>query len=161
MKMHTQPLRMPEKPNLLPIPAPAPLLLHTQHLCKILQSSTSAGAVTFARFCFRRAITSPQRSTAPPPCAMRNTLWAPQNLNGPCPLLAIANVLLLRNCIHISESAARIATQDLLALVAEYIVASNKCSSPTLYFYTSPLPPLTQRQLLHRDAGSSRRSAVG
>ncbi len=62
-------------------------------------------------------------------------------MNGPCPLLAIANVLLLRNCIHISESAARIATQDLLSLVAEYIVASNKCSSPTLHFYTSFLPP--------------------
>jgi hypothetical protein len=47
-------------------------------------------------------------------------------LNGPCPLLAIANVLLLRNCIEIPESAARISTDDLLVLVADYIVSSNR-----------------------------------
>jgi hypothetical protein len=49
-----------------------------------------------------------------------------QNLNGPCPLLAIANVLLLRNCIEIPQSVARISADDLLALIADYIVSSNR-----------------------------------
>jgi hypothetical protein len=52
--------------------------------------------------------------------------FVPQNLNGPCPLLAIANVLLLRNCIQIPESASRISTDSLLALVADFIVSSNR-----------------------------------
>jgi hypothetical protein len=58
-------------------------------------------------------------------------------LNGPCPLLAIANILLLRNCIEIPESAASISIDHLLALVAEYIVASNRCFNQRIPFRAS------------------------
>jgi hypothetical protein len=61
-----------------------------------------------------------------------------QNLNGPCPLLAIANILLLRNCIQIPESAARISTDDLLVLVAEHIVSSNRCVRAVVFLHRSP-----------------------
>jgi MINDY deubiquitinase len=44
-----------------------------------------------------------------------------QNENGPCPLLAVANVLLLRRCITIHEDLARIAHDDLVQRVAEYL----------------------------------------
>jgi hypothetical protein len=54
-------------------------------------------------------------------------------------LLAIANVLLLRNCIEIPESAARISTDDLLVLVADYIVSSNRRAplSTRFFFFVS------------------------
>jgi hypothetical protein len=61
-----------------------------------------------------------------------------QNLNGPCPLLAIANVLLLRNCIQIPESAARISIDDLLVLVAEHIVSSNRCVCAVVVLHRPP-----------------------
>lgn len=64
-----------------------------------------------------------------------------QNLNGPCPLLAIANALLLRNAVQLPAScveAGVVHTQQLLSIVAERMLDANKetkqgglTSSPT------------------------------
>ncbi|KAG9451665.1 hypothetical protein H6P81_004569 [Aristolochia fimbriata] len=48
-----------------------------------------------------------------------------QNANGPCPLIAICNVLLLRNNITISSEASEISLKKLLSLVAERLLDSN------------------------------------
>lgn len=48
-----------------------------------------------------------------------------QNDNGPCPLLAICNVLLLRNNLNLSLDIAEISLQRLLSLVAERLLDSN------------------------------------
>ncbi|CAI7767031.1 unnamed protein product [Closterium sp. NIES-53] len=48
-----------------------------------------------------------------------------QNDNGPCPLLGIANVLLLRNAISLRPSATEISQSDLLSLVAHRLLDSN------------------------------------
>lgn len=48
-----------------------------------------------------------------------------QNENGPCPLLAISNVLLLRNNINIHHDASEISLQDLLSLVAHRLLDTN------------------------------------
>ncbi|CAF3438241.1 unnamed protein product [Rotaria socialis] len=45
-----------------------------------------------------------------------------QNLNGPCPLIAIANILLLRNRIHLNSNAGEISTERLIAIIAEYML---------------------------------------
>ncbi|KAL0907867.1 hypothetical protein M5K25_022316 [Dendrobium thyrsiflorum] len=50
-----------------------------------------------------------------------------QNDNGPCPLLAICNVLLLRNSINLNLDAPEVPLQKLLSLVAEKLIDSN-CS---------------------------------
>ncbi|XP_057834807.1 uncharacterized protein LOC131045273 isoform X1 [Cryptomeria japonica] len=51
-----------------------------------------------------------------------------QNDNGPCPLLAICNVLLLRNIISLSPETTEISLQRLLSLVAERLLDANSSS---------------------------------
>ncbi|OVA00154.1 Protein of unknown function DUF544 [Macleaya cordata] len=48
-----------------------------------------------------------------------------QNDNGPCPLLAICNVLLLRNNLNLSVDSSDVSLSKLLSLVAERIIDSN------------------------------------
>lgn len=48
-----------------------------------------------------------------------------QNDNGPCPLLAICNVLLLKNNISLSPDVAEVSQEKLLSLVAERLIDSN------------------------------------
>ncbi|GKV38193.1 hypothetical protein SLEP1_g46128 [Rubroshorea leprosula] len=48
-----------------------------------------------------------------------------QNDNGPCPLLAICNVLLLRNNLNLSPDISEISQEKLLSLVAERLIDSN------------------------------------
>ncbi|MED6167678.1 hypothetical protein PIB30_004895 [Stylosanthes scabra] len=48
-----------------------------------------------------------------------------QNDNGPCPLLAICNVLLLRNNINLSPDISEVSQEKLLSLVAERLIDSN------------------------------------
>uniref|UniRef100_A0A061R138 Protein fam63b-like n=1 Tax=Tetraselmis sp. GSL018 TaxID=582737 RepID=A0A061R138_9CHLO len=45
-----------------------------------------------------------------------------QNENGPCPLLAIANVLLLRNTIQLPEAASDISQDRLLGIIGEHLL---------------------------------------
>ena len=49
-----------------------------------------------------------------------------QNENGPCPLLGIANVLLLRNTLQLPSGAPDISQARLLALIAEYLLDSTQ-----------------------------------
>ncbi|XP_026661848.1 uncharacterized protein LOC103710635 isoform X2 [Phoenix dactylifera] len=55
----------------------------------------------------------------------RSTPIILQNDNGPCPLLAICNVLLLRNNLNLSLDASEVSLQKLLSLVAEKLIDSN------------------------------------
>ncbi|KAG8476786.1 hypothetical protein CXB51_030150 [Gossypium anomalum] len=48
-----------------------------------------------------------------------------QNDNGPCPLLAICNVLLLSNNLSLSPDIAEVSQEKLLSLVAERLIDSN------------------------------------
>ncbi|XP_059644683.1 uncharacterized protein LOC132286374 [Cornus florida] len=48
-----------------------------------------------------------------------------QNDNGPCPLLAICNVLLLKNNLNLSADIAEVSQEKLLSLVAERLIDSN------------------------------------
>ena len=48
-----------------------------------------------------------------------------QNLNGPCPLLAISNALLLQQKIAIHQDLAYIDFRQLIHLVGDYLVQSN------------------------------------
>eukprot|EP00741_Cyanophora_paradoxa_P017170 tig00020960_g16582.t1 len=48
-----------------------------------------------------------------------------QNENGPCPLLAVANVLLLRGVLSIHGDVAFISHDELLSLVGEHLLVSN------------------------------------
>lgn len=48
-----------------------------------------------------------------------------QNENGPCPLIALANVLLLRNQIKLSVDCSEINQERLLALIAGFLLDSN------------------------------------
>ncbi|PWA72784.1 hypothetical protein CTI12_AA267630 [Artemisia annua] len=48
-----------------------------------------------------------------------------QNDNGPCPLLAICNILLLRNNLSLSSEVAEVSQEKLLSLVAERLIDSN------------------------------------
>ncbi|ONK54944.1 uncharacterized protein A4U43_UnF9430 [Asparagus officinalis] len=55
----------------------------------------------------------------------RSTPIVLQNDNGPCPLLAICNVLLLRNSLNLGLDASEVPLQKLLSLVAEKLIDSN------------------------------------
>jgi hypothetical protein len=55
----------------------------------------------------------------------RRTPIVYQNDNGPCPLLAICNVLLLKNVISLNLDASKVSQQKLLSLVAERLIDSN------------------------------------
>jgi len=48
-----------------------------------------------------------------------------QSANGPCPLLALCNVLLLRNILSISPDARYITFDELVAMVSDYLFESN------------------------------------
>ncbi|CAK9188622.1 unnamed protein product [Ilex paraguariensis] len=48
-----------------------------------------------------------------------------QNDNGPCPLLAICNVLLLKNQLNLSPDIPEVSQEKLLSLVAERLIDSN------------------------------------
>lgn len=48
-----------------------------------------------------------------------------QNDNGPCPLLAICNVLLLKNNLNFGPDVAEVSQEKLLSLVAERLIDSN------------------------------------
>lgn len=48
-----------------------------------------------------------------------------QNDNGPCPLLAICNVLLLKNNFDLSPDTAEVSQEKLLSLVADRLIDSN------------------------------------
>ncbi|EPS62484.1 hypothetical protein M569_12306 [Genlisea aurea] len=48
-----------------------------------------------------------------------------QNDNGPCPLLAICNVLSLKNNLNLSSDVPEISQEKLLSLVAERLIDSN------------------------------------
>ena len=54
-----------------------------------------------------------------------------QNENGPCPLLAIANVLILRGGIYIHPDIAEISFEDLTARMAEYMLDQSATLSET------------------------------
>ncbi|KAK9059411.1 hypothetical protein SSX86_022031 [Deinandra increscens subsp. villosa] len=55
----------------------------------------------------------------------RTTPIVLQNDNGPCPLLAICNILLLRNNLSLSSDVAEVSQEKLLSLVAERLIDSN------------------------------------
>ncbi|XP_019422808.1 PREDICTED: ubiquitin carboxyl-terminal hydrolase MINDY-2-like isoform X2 [Lupinus angustifolius] len=55
----------------------------------------------------------------------RNTPIILQNDNGPCPLLAICNALLLRNNLNLNPDIAEVSQEKLLSLVAERLIDSN------------------------------------
>uniref|UniRef100_A0A0E0Q2K1 MINDY deubiquitinase domain-containing protein n=1 Tax=Oryza rufipogon TaxID=4529 RepID=A0A0E0Q2K1_ORYRU len=55
----------------------------------------------------------------------RRTPIVYQNDNGPCPLLAICNVMLLKNVISLNPDAGEVSQQKLLSLVAERLIDSN------------------------------------
>ncbi|CAL0311686.1 unnamed protein product [Lupinus luteus] len=55
----------------------------------------------------------------------RTTPIVLQNDNGPCPLLAICNVLLLRNNLNLNPDIAEVSQEKLLSLVAERLLDSN------------------------------------
>jgi hypothetical protein len=55
----------------------------------------------------------------------RNVPILAQNANGPCPLLAIANVLLLRGAIDIHPDRPQISYDELVELVGDFLVRSN------------------------------------
>ncbi|XP_038975968.1 uncharacterized protein LOC103698954 isoform X4 [Phoenix dactylifera] len=55
----------------------------------------------------------------------RSTPIILQNNNGPCPLIAICNVLLLRHNLNLSSDASEVSLQKLLSLVAERLIDSN------------------------------------
>ena len=48
-----------------------------------------------------------------------------QNENGPCPLLAVANALLLRGAISVHEDIASISFEELTSLIAGYMFDRN------------------------------------
>lgn len=56
----------------------------------------------------------------------RNVAILAQNENGPCPLLAIANVLLLRGSIEIHPDRPQVSYEELVELVGDYLFTSNQ-----------------------------------
>ena len=48
-----------------------------------------------------------------------------QNENGPCPLLALSNILLLRNQIRLSRDIPEVSQEHLLSLVGCFLLDSN------------------------------------
>lgn len=59
----------------------------------------------------------------------RNVPILAQNENGPCPLLAIANVLLLRGSIEIHPDRPQVSYEELVELVGDYLLTSNQHAS--------------------------------
>lgn len=48
-----------------------------------------------------------------------------QNENGPCPLLALSNVLILRGSIHVHPDITEVSFEELTSLIAEYLLDAN------------------------------------
>jgi len=57
---------------------------------------------------------------------------AMQNVNGPCPLLAVANVLALRGHFTIHEDKSAVTSDELLAAVSDYLFDANSAASDDL-----------------------------
>jgi hypothetical protein len=57
---------------------------------------------------------------------------AMQNVNGPCPLLAVANVLSLRGHFTIHEDKSVVTADELLAAVSDYLFDANSAASDDL-----------------------------
>jgi hypothetical protein len=55
-----------------------------------------------------------------------------QNMNGPCPLLAVANILALRGHFTIHEDKSVVTPDELLAAVSDYLFDANSATSDTL-----------------------------
>eukprot|EP01102_Stenamoeba_stenopodia_P015187 TRINITY_DN5153_c0_g1_i1.p1 TRINITY_DN5153_c0_g1~~TRINITY_DN5153_c0_g1_i1.p1 ORF type:complete len:338 (-),score=78.12 TRINITY_DN5153_c0_g1_i1:40-1053(-) len=53
-----------------------------------------------------------------------------QNENGPCPLLAISNVLLCRGKINIHPDFSHISSEELYVLLGDYLIKSSETSMP-------------------------------
>lgn len=75
----------------------------------------------------------PLRQGAPEPYAIRAIQWGGtpsavicQNTNGPCPLLALCNVLLLRGKIHLHPDAGVVTFQHLIQLLSAALLDSPK-----------------------------------
>ena len=49
-----------------------------------------------------------------------------QNLNGPCPLLALANILILKDKIHIHSDYSCITHENLISMLADALIESNE-----------------------------------
>lgn len=60
-----------------------------------------------------------------------------QNLNGPCPLLAIANILSLRNQLNVPLGWTTISTSRLISAIAERIIDSNTTTAAPSYAASS------------------------
>ncbi|KAJ3231864.1 hypothetical protein HDU81_003477 [Chytriomyces hyalinus] len=66
-----------------------------------------------------------------------------QNENGPCPLLALANVLLLRSDISIGESKKRISFEALVELLGDYLIRhTSEASNDNLMDAINLIPTL-------------------
>ncbi|GMN32411.1 hypothetical protein TIFTF001_003666 [Ficus carica] len=85
----------PQSPPSPPPPGPAPALKELVHKTKLIQFLG------------------------------RTTPIVVQNDNGPCPLLAICNILLLRNNLNLSPETTEVSQEKLLSLVAERLIDSN------------------------------------
>jgi hypothetical protein len=55
----------------------------------------------------------------------RNVGVCLQNENGPCPLLALANVLLLRGALELHKDTSQVTSAQLIELIANYLLAAN------------------------------------
>ena len=83
--------------------------------------------------CFTTQVCSGEKSMATPSefktklvsFLGRDSLIILQNENGPCPLIAIANVLLLRNVLSIPFKTTSITLDHLLTLVTTHLLDSN------------------------------------
>ncbi|XP_022737098.1 ubiquitin carboxyl-terminal hydrolase MINDY-2-like isoform X1 [Durio zibethinus] len=73
----------------------------------------------------QEAIKECMHKTKPIQFLGRTTPIILQNDNGPCPLLAICNVLLLRNNLNLSPDIAEVSQEKLLSLVAERLIDTN------------------------------------
>ncbi|XVE57801.1 hypothetical protein DITRI_Ditri04bG0119100 [Diplodiscus trichospermus] len=73
----------------------------------------------------QEAIKECMHKTKPIQFLGRTTPIILQNDNGPCPLLAICNILLLRNNLNLSSDIAEVSQEKLLSLVAERLIDSN------------------------------------
>lgn len=54
-----------------------------------------------------------------------------QSINGPCPLLAIANVLSLNNAIKLHTDYSNVNNETLISLVADHLLEKNPIVNPT------------------------------
>ncbi len=65
----------------------------------------------------------------------RATICLQQN-DGPCPLLAVANVLLLKNRLRIKDGVDRLKTSHLLTLIGEHVTSHLEGKGEGNFHYT-------------------------